>query len=138
MKIIKTSKKSVDKFANNVWKKFNISQFGRNTNWISKTFCFKIVDKNKIAGIVIGDFKGGVVFVDEFIIEETYRNKGVGRKLMSKVFSYSKQNKGHKIYLFTGLEWPSNFFYKKLGFEKIGNLSNHYVNHDYVIYQKFL
>lgn len=138
MKIIKTSKKSVEKFSNKVWAKLDMSHFGRITNWVSKTFCFKIVDKNNIVGIVFGDFKGGVVFVDEFIVEEKYRNKGVGRKLMNKVFSYAKQNKAHKIYLFTGIEWPSNFFYQKLGFDKIGNLPNHYLNHDYVIYQKFL
>lgn len=136
MKIVKTTKEDVRRFSNKEWPKLDMLHYGRSTRWISKNFYFKLIEKRKIIGIVTGDFKGGVVYVEELIVMEKDRKRGIGKKLMDKIISYGKQNKAHKIYLFTGIDWPANSFYKQLGYEKIGYLPNHYLNHDFVIYQK--
>jgi ribosomal protein S18 acetylase RimI-like enzyme len=56
--------------------------------------------------------------VDELVVDDKYRGKGIGKKLMDSITNIAEQIECKKIELDSGLHREdSHEFYKKLGFE---------------------
>jgi ribosomal protein S18 acetylase RimI-like enzyme len=101
------------------WKKIHFEHFGSVQNpelWKKKKFTYVAKAGRKLVGSINGDFMGGVMFIDQLIVSEDLRSKGIGRLLMAKAEILATANNIHKIYLHTGVGWRSVAFYKKLGF----------------------
>jgi len=56
-------------------------------------------------------------FIENIIIDEKYRNKGIGKKLMEMAIEYAKENNCYKITLQSGIKRTEAYkFYEKIGF----------------------
>jgi ribosomal protein S18 acetylase RimI-like enzyme len=82
-----------------------------------------IRDGGRIIGIgflfFMHTLQGKVAFVEDVIVDETYRGKGLGAKLMQAIIAAGKKNKASKIELTSRpARAAANKLYQRLGFEK--------------------
>jgi len=56
-------------------------------------------------------------FIENVIVDEKYRNKGIGKKLMEMAIEYAKENNCYKVTLQSGIKrMEAHKFYEKIGF----------------------
>ena len=110
--------------------------YGKKIEWTEKKFRFKAVNDGKLIGTIEGKFESGVVYISALITAESARGRGIGTMLIKKAEKFGKKFGAHKTWLVTGKDWSENTFYKKLGFELIGNLPDFYFHKDFVIYTR--
>lgn len=133
----KKSKKAAE-FSKKEWEIADIEHFGKASGWKEEGFYIQAIDKNEVVGLIHYLLKGGVMEISSLIISHKHRGEGIGSKLISKVEEIAKKEDIHKMYLITGEGWKAEDFYQKMGFEKSGELKNHYLHKDWIIYSKLL
>lgn len=91
---------------------------------------FDILDKkitddngNIIAGCVARMYCWNVAYVDTLWVDETYRGKGLGAKLLEEVEKAAKEKCCYLIHLDT-FDFQAKEFYEKQGYEVFGVLDN--------------
>ena len=77
-------------------------------------------DGNIIAGIIGGTYWGWM-YVDILWVQESYRKKGIGTKLLLEAEKEAARRGCHHVHLDT-MSWQAPDFYKKHGYEVIGIL----------------
>lgn len=127
----KTSKKLKD-FNKREWPEANVEHFGHNEDWNTKHYILDAYDGPNLIGTLGIKIEAGVAYIGTMLVGKDQRRKGVGKQLMEKAKEIAKKNKAHKIYLQTGINWQSIYFYKKLGYKITGKLLNHYFNQDFI------
>lgn len=137
IKIIKGTKKDS---LEQEWDKLVNSYYGRKTVWISKKYKFKAVDSdsNELLGTIVGKYESGVLYIEEVMVKEAARGKGIGKMLILKAEAFGKKLGGHKSWLVTGTQWPTNPKYVALGYKNIGTIEKFYFGVDMKIYTKDL
>ena len=85
----------------------------------------KITDNNGniIAGCVARMYCWNVAYVDTLWVDETYRGKGLGAKLLEEVEITAKEKGCYLIHLDT-FDFQAKEFYEKQGYEVFGVLDN--------------
>ncbi len=81
-----------------------------------RLFNFVAKEGNEISGILKGHSCYEEVFIDDLIVIEKYRGKGVGTKLLKQVEDYHR-NKGFRNINLCTYEFQAPEFYKKFGFK---------------------
>ncbi|TFG26557.1 MAG: GNAT family N-acetyltransferase [Promethearchaeota archaeon] len=83
------------------------------------------VENNKILGFLSLIFyksflhEGGTALINELIVAEKYRNKGIGKQLIHKAFELAKKSGMDEIEVGTELSNTiAQTFYKKIGFNE--------------------
>lgn len=127
-----TNKEALDE----EWHLLDNTHYGKRIEWIEKKFRFKAVENGKLVGTIDGKYESGVVFIGALITAKSVRGRGIGTMLIKKAEKFGKKFGAHKTWLVTGKNWSENTFYKKLGFELIGNLPDFYFHKDFVIYTR--
>ncbi len=122
----------------NEWHRVDVPHYGKRIEWNEKKFRFKALEDGKLVGTIDGKHGSGVVYIDSIITTENARGKGVGTMLIKKAEEFGKKFGAHRTWLITGKEWAENAFYKKLGFELIGNLLDFHFHTDFVIYTRLI
>ncbi|HVT01490.1 MAG TPA: GNAT family N-acetyltransferase [Patescibacteria group bacterium] len=125
-------------FVKDEWTKADVVHFGRKIQWSKEKKVFQAYENDIIVGVLELTIQAGVMYIDEVIIKQDKQGQGLGRTIMQKAEDIAREQKLHKIYLDTGKDWPAAKFYEALGYEKTGELPNHFENADYVVYSKFL
>ena len=138
LKVLKKVSKKLHDFEKAEWDIADQEHYSQVLNWNSKKFAVVAYEKNKIVGALEFHIKVGVAEINTLIVDSSNRGKGIGTALLQKAEEIAKQNNAHKLYLITGKGWGAEKFYKTFGMNKTGELSNHYVNHDFVGYSKFI
>lgn len=94
---------------------FEESGFGEKPVW----WAFVAEDNHKIVGMALyyirySTWKGQRMYLEDIIVNEAYRGKGLGRLLMERLFIEAKE-KGFSGILWQVLDWnePAINFYKK-------------------------
>ena len=115
---------------------FSIDSIKRVLKSITMVGYFLLNDDDSICGYLIADLRTlpdgrFVLYISYLYIIEKYRQKGLGTKMILKIFEYAKNNNVPYIMLVTNINKPSFNFYKKFGFKqdpiiKINN-NNYYV-----------
>ena len=88
--------------------------------------CAVVYDNEKLIGVTglwfcTRHYSGKSVELDHVIIDENYRNKGVGKEFMIWIENYVKDKGYETIELNTYVQnYPSHKFYYNLGFEILG------------------
>lgn len=131
------SEDAVD-FVKNEWKNAGIVHFGRIVNWKKEKKTLQAIEENEIVGVLELTMQAGVMYIDELIIKQDRQGHGIGKTLMEKAEELARERKLHKIYLDTGKTWLATKFYEALGYQKTGELPNHFEHADYIIYSKLI
>lgn len=134
--MIKISKATKKEVLDKEWQDLINAKYGKGEKWIEKHFRFKAVENGKLIGTIDGKYEPGVIYIAGVMAAEDSRGRGVGTMLINKAEEYGKKLGAHKTWLVTGKDWSSNVFYKKLGFELVGDLPDFYFHKDFVIYTR--
>lgn len=138
IKIIPDTTAHIIEFLKQEWDIANITHFGKPVEWKKEKQTLQAFENDKLVGVLELVMQTGVMHINEIIIKHTHQQQGIGKSLMRKAEEIARQNHMHKIYFETGTDWPARKFYESLGYEKTGDLPKHWVQHDFVIYTKFL
>lgn len=91
----------------------------------TETYGITIEIDNKIIGVLISRIINRLVkdrktlFIDELIIDESYRRKGYGKKLLSRAIDFAKDNSYGAVELTSHIEnIGAHKLYQEVGFEK--------------------
>jgi len=85
-------------------------------------------EKRGIVGGVIGDTHLGWLFVQWFWIDEKYRGKGFGTRLLTTAEAEARKRGVKNVYLDTW-SFQAPDFYKKLGYREFGRLDDYPPGH---------
>ena len=96
-------------------KEFRIYASKRGINSNYQFFTFIAREKDEIASVLKGHSNYEEVIVEDFIVIEKYRGKGIGTKVLKKVEEYHKM-KGFKCMSLCTYAFQAPEFYKKCGF----------------------
>ena len=80
-------------------------------------------ENGNIIGGIIGGTYWGWMYVDILWVHENHRHKGIGSKLLIEAEKEAIRRGCHHVHLDT-MSWQAPEFYKKLGYEIIGILSD--------------
>lgn len=84
-------------------------------------------DRNKPVGFCTSAKKkwNNTVYIEMLMLEERYRSKGLGTKLLNEVKKFSKRNKARRLFIDVGTDNTRAIeFYLKNGFEVSGFVRN--------------
>lgn len=97
----------------------------KNTNawYFGELFGFYAKDNNEIIGGIVVYEKMQWIDVDVLFVDEKYRNKKIGSKLINKVIDYCKEKGLIGIHL-TTLDFQAKEFYEKLNFTLIAEIKD--------------
>ena len=107
-----------------IWKESFSNKFDQeiNTKYISdpNSITLVSVDNNTISGVaslhIINKLTRTLGLIEDVAVNENYRGKGIGKKLVQKLIGLASDKKCDKIVLNSSEKNSS--FYKKIGFEK--------------------
>ena len=104
---------------------YNLSQVPAEQKVLFDTLNKKITDDNGriIAGCVARMYCWNVAYIDTFWVDETYREKGLGSKLLAEVEKTAKAKGCYQIHLDT-FDFQAKEFYEKYGYEVFGVLAD--------------
>ncbi len=109
------------------------------------SFLFVVDENAKIVGASVGeirrgnDTEGGLAVLSFICVHPLHQRKGLGEALLSRVVEYCKQQKCHKITLFTlPVLIPAVNLYLKLGFVPEAYLRKEWWNVDFLKMSKWL
>jgi len=80
-------------------------------------------DGKLIAGAMASMTAFKILYVSTVYVEESFRGQGIGRKLMDEVERQALQFGATMIRLDT-FNWQGYEFYKKIGYQEVGNYKN--------------
>ena len=104
------------------------------------SFAFVGLEKTELMGLAMGRMtEGGLVDLSWICVDTMAQGKGIGKKLMDKVFEYAKSKGCHKVfaYTFPALA-PTISFYLRSGFVLEAYLRKHWYGLDFVMMSKLL
>ena len=111
----------------------------------SNDFLFVAEENGKIAGAAIGGIQrgnekeGGLALLTCICVHPSHQRKGLGETLLNHVLEYCKQQRCHKITLYTlPVLLPAMNLYLKLGFVPEAYLRKEWWNIDYLKMSKWL
>lgn len=98
----------------------------------------KIVDKdgNIIAGL-LGAMYWECMYIEILWVDENYRMKGLGSRLLNEVEKFAKENECHLVHLDT-FDFQAKDFYLKHGYEIFGVLDDCPIDHKRYFLKKLL
>ena len=107
-----------------IWKESFSNKFDQeiNTKYLSdpNSITLVSVDNNTITGVaslhIINKLTRTLGLIEDVAVNENYRGKGIGKKLVQKLIGLASDKKCDKIILNSSEKNSS--FYKKIGFEK--------------------
>jgi N-acetylglutamate synthase-like GNAT family acetyltransferase len=83
---------------------------------------YVLKENNKMVGtirmIIIPKFHNNVAWIDDFVIDKDYRNKGYGKRLLRYIMNKAKNLDCYKVIASTRHE--SGHFYSSFGMEQTG------------------
>lgn len=80
-------------------------------------------DNGKIIGGITGNLFWNYLYIDMMWIQDEYRGKDLGRKLIEEVEALAIENGIHRSHLCTG-SFQSKGFYEKCGYKVFGQLED--------------
>lgn len=100
-----------------------------------QTFAIVIQEKGQIIGGAVATINLDWAYVGLLWVDDSLRGQGAGRRLMMAVESYVHQQGLNGVYLYT-IDFQAPEFYRKIGYEVMGTLSNRPQGHTATYYSK--
>ena len=104
---------------------YNLSQVSAEQEILFDTLVKKITDDNGkiIAGCVARIYCWNVAYIDTLWVDENYRGKGLGSKLLAEIEKTAKDKGCYLIHLDT-FDFQAKEFYEKHGYKVFGILED--------------
>ena len=77
---------------------------------------FEIHNRDRLIGCVVAQMFWGQLHIKYLIVDEKYRNQGIGKKLIKHTFEYAKSRECQFVFVET-MSFQTPKFYQKLGFK---------------------
>ena len=84
-------------------------------------FVAEDTEQNKVVGLALyfysySTWKGKCIYLEDLIVTETYRGKGIGKQLLDRIIQKAKEEDARRV-VWQALDWntPAIEFYKSLG-----------------------
>ena len=136
MEIRQVKYKEIGDFWKQEWKLFD-RELG--FDWKYSTIMLAAYEGSDIIGAALIKLLGGVAYLEQLIVANNYRRKGIGSELMNKFEEISRKKGCHKLTLKTTDKIPGTVdFYRKHGFEVEATMKKYYFKLDWVIMSKFI
>lgn len=82
--------------------------------------CVVAYEEDKIIGIItlveVNLFTAKLGLIDEIVVDEAYRRRGVASKIMEEIIKIAKEKKMDLLKVDTNIKNPANHLYQKFGF----------------------
>jgi GNAT superfamily N-acetyltransferase len=114
---------------------FNVARTGQE-HW-RPVQLFVRDDKGLIRGGLLGNIWGGWLHIEDLWLEESLRGSGVGRDLMTMAEQEARDEGCRYVHL-DSHSFQAPDFYKKLGYEEFGRLTDSPLGHEQVFLWKRL
>ena len=138
---LKRANKLFTQFTDKEWELIHPEHYGYPMDWAywqPKRIRLEAKEGKEIVGAINGHLLAGVMEIFELIIHHQHQGQGIGKMLLKEAENWGIQNGAHEVFLVTGSKWKAVDFYKKMGYQLVVELPNHYSKTDYVLFRKFL
>ena len=134
---IEVKREKIELYEREIWKKFWIK---KGYDPIYKELHYEIINEKERCGYINIIFDCGVAHITSIILDEKFRGKGIGHKVMEFIDDQANKNHCHKIRLETQKDLLPNAYhlYRKFGFQEESMLKNDFLGKDWVILSKFI
>ncbi len=138
IKVLKDESKKLADFNTEEWGKINPIHYGQKVSWRIEKIFLEVKEGDKIIGSAKIHLEMDVAWVEEVLVGENARGKGVGKRILQKIEEVVKEKGCHKIFLQTGIDWDTVGFYEKAGYKVTNDLPDHFLHHHMVEMTKFI
>ena len=138
IQVVEAVDEEIRAFQKREWEPADMEHYGIIGDWTETHKALKAFENNELVGILEIECKAGVIHIESVLVRHDKYQQGIGTALMKRAEEIAREYKIHKLYLDTGKNWAARKLYDKLGYSVVADLPNHYLHHDYVIYEKIL
>lgn len=130
--------RDVVRFLRSEWPRADEALLGRAYEWHSEIVVIAAKDGRRPAGVLRGHLLGGVGTVQELLVAESWRGRGVGSNLLAAFEDRARGRHCHKVVLRTPVGSRAEGFYRERGYRREYILLGHHFGHDFLGVAKYL
>jgi len=124
--------RDVVRFLRSEWPRADEELLGHAYDWRSDAVVIAAKDGRRTVGALRGHLLGGVGTVQELLVAEAWRGRGVGSNLLAAFEARARDAGCHKVVLRTPLGSRAEGFYRQRGFHREYALLEHHFLHDFL------
>ena len=96
---------------------------------------FTAVENDQIVGVAVISITINTANIDFIYVKKDFRSSGIGKKLLERCQAYARSKKAEGVGVNCGQENKNaKKFYKKEGFQKVGQVYNYFSNNNLQIF----
>ncbi len=130
--------RDVVRFLRSEWPRADEELLGRAYQWHGEIVVIAAKHGRRTAGALRGHLLGGVGTVQELLVAEAWRGRGVGSNLLAAFEDRARGRHCHKVVLRTPVGSRAEGFYRERGYRREYTLVEHHFGHDFLGVAKYL
>jgi GNAT superfamily N-acetyltransferase len=130
--------RDVVRFLRSEWPRADEELLGRAHDWHIDLVVIAARQGRRTAGALRGHLLGGVGTVQELLVAEAWRGRGVGSNLLAAFEDRARSHGCHKVVLRTPMGSRAEGFYRERGYQREYILLGHHFRHDFLGMAKYL
>lgn len=124
--------RDVVRFLRAEWPQADEELLGRAYDWHSDVVVIAAKNGRRTVGALRGHLLGGVGTLQELLVAEAWRGRGVGSNLLVAFEDRARTHRCHKAVLHTPLGSQAEGFYRERGYHREYALLEHHFRHDFL------
>ncbi len=124
--------KDVLRFLREQWPAVDREYFGRSVDWTAEPYALVYRWEGEVTGVLRGHFIGGLASVDELMVKEGARGRGVGSLLLGRFEEEARKRQCSRIVLRAVKDTRAEDFYRKRGYHRECVQHGYEFGYDYV------
>jgi GNAT superfamily N-acetyltransferase len=124
--------KDVLRFLREQWPDVDREYFGRAVEWTADPYALVHRQDGEVTGVVRGHFIGGLASVDELMVREGARGRGLGSLLLGRFEEEARRRECSRIVLRAVKDTRAEDFYRKRGYHRECVQYGYEFGYDYV------
>ena len=124
--------KDVLRFLREQWPAVDREQFGRTLEWMADPHALVLRRDKRIVGVLRGHFIGGVGSVDELLVAEGFRGRGLGSILLGRFEDEARKRRCARVILRAVKGSAAEDFYRRRGYHRECVQYGYEFGYDYV------
>ncbi|MHB0980420.1 MAG: GNAT family N-acetyltransferase [Thermoleophilia bacterium] len=124
--------RAILRFLREEWPAADREILGRTYDWKAETVDLVAREGRRVVGVLRGRLTGGVATINELLVREDRRGRGIGTLLVRMLERDAALRRCHKVVLRTPAGSNAEWFYRGLGYSREYSLPGHHFGHAYV------